>query len=200
MVDSSRRHHRPMLPGAELFEELDAGYDPAQLSEAATRAATALVRRGHAEADDALVNRVLELSEGDGLQLVAELWAGAPPDSLAGSLWRLYLLRAWIVRQPRTLADDFTRGRDRVPVSDAVAGVATPPDVEEMKRLADAVLRGVVQGDFADTLFRAAAFVKVVAAGRLGASYADDVGAARLGTLAEQLHHAGRLELRGELV
>lgn len=188
-----------MLPGAELFDQIESGGDPGRLTEAAARAATALVRRGRAEADDELVRRVLDLSQDEGLELLAELWAGAPPDSLAGAVWRIYLLRAWITRQPRTLADEFARGRHRVPVAEAVSGVAEPPGPSEMTSLADSVLSGVVRGDFADTLFRAAAFVKVVAAGRLGASYALDVSAARLNTLADQLHEAGRLELAGQL-
>jgi hypothetical protein len=37
-----------MLPGADLFDEIEAGIDPAVMGEAASRAATALVRRGRA--------------------------------------------------------------------------------------------------------------------------------------------------------
>ncbi len=64
----------------------------------------------------------------------------------------------------------------------------------------------MVQGDFADTLYRAAAFARVVAAGRAhagashaGTGYDSDLSAARLLTLAEQLEHAGSLELEGRL-
>lgn len=188
-----------MLPGAELFEGIEHGVDPALVHEAASRAATALVRRGHAEADDALVERVLGLADAEGLEMLAELWSGAPADSLAGSVWRLYLLRTWIVQHPHQLSEEFRRGRALAPVANAVSGVAEPPSPSQMRALADAVLTGVVLGEYADTLFRAAAFVRVIAAARVGASYSDDVVAARLGTLAEQLHHAGRLELAGKL-
>ena len=66
------------------------------------------------------------------------------------------------------------------------------------------MLRGVRVGDFADTLFRAAAFARVAAAGRAHrdhaeGSYDHDVSAARLLTMAEQLEAAGRLELDGRL-
>ena len=68
------------------------------------------------------------------------------------------------------------------------------------------VLRGVVQGDFADTLFRAAAFTRVAATGRalLGIEHSPeqhalDLSAARLLTLADQLQRAGHLELAGTL-
>jgi hypothetical protein len=63
----------------------------------------------------------------------------------------------------------------------------------------------VVAGDFADTLFRAAAFARVAAAGRAqaeaagGSTYHSDLAAARLLTLAEQLQRAGQLELAGHL-
>jgi hypothetical protein len=63
------------------------------------------------------------------------------------------------------------------------------------------VLRGVVQGDFADTLYRAAAFARVVAAGRAHseAAYDSDLSASRMLTMAEQLEHAAGLELEGQL-
>jgi hypothetical protein len=62
-------------------------------------------------------------------------------------------------------------------------------------------MRGVVQGDFADTLYRAAAFARVVAAGRVaaGTAYVSDLSASRLLTMAEQLEHAASLELTGQL-
>ena len=59
-----------------------------------------------------------------------------------------------------------------------------------------------VQGDFADTLYRAAAFARVVAAGRAhvgathtGTSYDSDLSASRLVKMAEQLEAAGHTEL-----
>lgn len=195
----TRPHHRPMLPGADLFDEIEAGIDPAVMGEAASRAATALVRRGRAEADEALVARVIALADEEGLDTLAALWAGAAPDSLAGAVWRLYLLRTWVTRNPRQLAEEFAAGRAQVPVADAISGVSQPPTPEEVVALADRVLQGLVRGDFADTLFRAAAFVRVIAAGRLGDSYRGDVSAARLGALADQLHRAGQLELAGDL-
>lgn len=196
---AERPHHRPMLPGAGLFDDLESGTDPAVMGEAAARAATALVRRGRNEADAALVERVVALADEEGIDTLAEIWAGASPDSLAGAVWRLYLLRTWVTRNPRLVAEEYAAGRHQVPVADAVSGVAEPPTPDEVIGLADAVLRGVVRGDFADTLFRASAFVRVVAAGRLGSSYSADVSAARLSLLADQLHRAGRLELVGEL-
>lgn len=180
--------------------------DPATLSEAADRAATALVRGGRTSGDEQMVDRVVHLADSEGLETLAALWAGAPADSLAGSLWRLYLLRQWVHADPRTAAEEFDRGRHHVPVAEVVSGVAEPPGPAEVQAMVDAVLRGVVRGEYADTLFRAAAFARVTAAGRARAadlagepSYDSDLAAARLLTLADQLEHAARLELDGAL-
>ena len=202
---TEHRHHRPALPGAGHFEGIEAGSDPAVLSEAADRAANALVRGTRHGADAALVDRVVHLADNEGLDSLAELWAGAPADSLAGAVWRLYLLRSWVYADPTGAAAEFERGRHHVPVGEAVSGVAEPPGPDEVRAMVDALLSGVVVGEFADTLFRAAAFTRVAAAGRAhadaaeGSSYAADTSAARLLTLADQLDHAARLELDGAL-
>jgi hypothetical protein len=201
---TDRSHHRPSMPGAGHFEAIETtahGADPAVLAEASERAATALVRGARDQADAELVSRVVHLAETEGLETLADLWAGAPADSLAGVLWRLYLLRSWVYADPQTAAREFDHGRALAPVAEAISGVEHPPGPDEVRVLVDAVLRGVVVGDFADTLFRASAFARVAAAGRAqaesatGSSYSSDLSAARLLTLAEQLQHAARLEL-----
>lgn len=195
------RHRRPTFPGAAHFDGLVGDDDPATRSEAADRCATLLVRGAHDAGDEAIVERVVHLGETEGLDTLAELWAGAPPDSLAGCLWRLFLLRAWVYADPTGAAREFEAGRRHTPVQVAVAGVVEPPGPDEVRHLADEVLRGVVRGDFADTLFRAAAFARVAASGRahLGNERASDLSAAKLITMADQLSHAGHLELEGKL-
>ena len=147
---------------------------------------------------------MVHLADEEGLDAIAELWSSSPPDSLAGCLWRLYLIRPWVYADPVAAAHEFDLGRRHLPVQEAVAGVPDPPGPEAVQRLADSVLRGVRVGDFADTLFRAAAFARVAAVGRAHrdhaeASYDRDLSAARLLTMAEQLTAAGRLELAGRL-
>lgn len=205
---TERRHHRPRFPGAKHFEAIEGAVDPSMLSEAADRAAAALVRGARDQADEALVARVVHLADSEGLETLAELWAGAASDSLAGALWRLYLLRSWVYADPQTAALEFDRGRTHVPVAEVVSGVVEPPGPDEVRALVDAVLGGVVVGDFADTLFRAAAFARVAAAGRVhggagaaphDSSYALDVSASRLLMLSDQLDRAAHLELAGAL-
>lgn len=195
-----RPHHRPSLPGAGQFERIEAGVDPARLTEAAERTARALVRGGR-DGEPALVDRIVHLADSEGLDTLAELWAGAPPLSLAGALWRLYLLRAWVHADPAGAAREFERGRRLAPVSDVISGIPDPPSPEEVRAMLDGVLAGVVTGDFADTLFRAAAFARVAATGRAGGgdSHGEALSASRMLTLADQLHRAGRLELDGAL-
>ena len=192
---TDRPHHRPALPGAGHFEAIATtghGTDPAVLAEAAERAATALVRGARDHADAALVDRVVHLADTEGL------------DTLAGALWRLYLLRSWVHADPATAAREFDLGRRLAPVAEAISGVPEPPGPAEVRALVDAVLRGVVVGEFADTLFRASAFARVAAAGRATvetetSTYADDLAASRLLGLADQLQQAARLELDGSL-
>ena len=59
----------------------------------------------------------------------------------------------------------------------------------------DAVLRGIAERDFADVLFRAAAFARVVATGRAVLSSASHEETVRMLVLSEQLEAAGHLEL-----
>ncbi|RLV49180.1 hypothetical protein D9V37_11525 [Nocardioides mangrovicus] len=196
---SERPHHRPALPGRLAFEAVEGGPDPAQLREAAEQSAVALVRGTTEAATDDLVARVVALAETEGLDALAELWSGSPADSVAGSLWRLYLLRTWVHADPVRASTEFAAGRTATPVAEVVAGVADPPGPEEVRRLVDDVLAGVVRGEYADVLFRAAAFARVAAAGRTGADHAGDLSAARLLTLSQQLEQAGRLELADRL-
>lgn len=198
---SDRPHHRPALRGAGHFEQIGSGVDPAVLSEAAERTALALVRGCGGTSDRELVARVVHLAETEGLETLAELWAGAPATSVAGAVWRLYLLRTWVHADPHAAAGEFERGRRLAPVAEAISGIEDPPGPDEVRALVDAVLSGMLTGDFADTLFRAAAFARVAATGRaLGESSHDrDLSAARLLTLAEQLQEAGHLEMQGQL-
>jgi len=194
------------MPGASHFETIPVDDDSAVRSGAADRCATLLVRGAHETDDEAVVSRVVSLADSEGIEALADLWAGSPADSLAGCLWRLYLLRSWVYADPAGAAREFDAGRHHTPVHEAVAGVVEPPGPDEVRQLVDAVLRGVVRGDFADTLYRAAAFARVAAAGRaqIGAgqaetAYQSDVSAANLVSMAEQLERAGKLELAGEL-
>jgi hypothetical protein len=185
-----------MLPGAQLYDSISGGCAPADVTEAADRAATLLVRGAREAADSEVTDRLLHLADTEGIEAIAEVWSGSPADSLAGCLWRLYLLRSWVYAEPVAVAREFEAGRARAQVARVVAGVADPPGPEELKAMVDQVLRGIAGGDFADVLFRAAAFARVVATGRASLPDPTAASARRMLVLAEQLEAAAHVELR----
>jgi len=146
--------------------------DPARITEVAHETAAVIVGTGRAAHDPALTTRLVELVDELGLSTLAELWADRPARSLPGALWRLYALREWVRRDPTGAARDYAAGIRFADVPHVVAGVAEPPGPEELKALTDAILTGVFEGDLAIALERAAAFCRVISAGR--AHLADD--------------------------
>jgi hypothetical protein len=197
---TDRAHHRPLTPGDRFFEGIEAeSADPLRVAEAADRAARVLVRHARDSGDSEVAERVLHLADTEGIEAIAEAWADRPADTIAGCLWRLYLLRSWVYADPVGVAREFDAGRARAAVSGVVAGVADPPGPDELRDMVDQVLRGIAASDFADVLLRAAAFARVVATGRVELPDGDTVAAARIQTVADQLDRAARLELAGEL-
>lgn len=191
---------KPALPGAGLFEaQPDDRPDPAEVTAAGHRVAHLLVR-GPRDRDDAdLVERVLHLADSEGLSTIAELWALASPDSLAGALWRLYVLRTWVHREPVRAAHEFAIGKSYAPVQEVLAGVVEPPSPEEVVRLVDIVVRGIVGEHLDITLDRAAAFAHIVGVGRGQCEDGDALSGARLVETARDLRHAAELERSGAL-
>lgn len=185
-----------MTPGDGFFDQLMGGTDPAVVREAADQAATLLVRGARESDDPAVAERILSLAEDEGIETIAEVWSGAPADTLAGCLWRLFLLRSWVYADPAGVAREYDAGRTHAQVARVVAGVADPPGPDELRTMVDEVLGGIAGSDFADVLLRAAAFARVVASGR-AALHPDDPGpeARHMLQLSEQLETAGHAEL-----
>jgi len=197
---TDRPHHRPITPGGFFFEAVESEHpDPLRVAEAADRAACLIVRHGHQAADGDIAERVLHLADTEGIEAIAEVWADRPADTIAGCLWRLYLLRSWVYADPVGVAREFRAGRERAAVDGVVAGVAEPPGPEELQTMVDQVLRGIAGSDFADVLLRAAAFARVVATGRASLSGPTNAEVQRMLVLSEQLEAAGHLELADAL-
>ena len=163
---SPPRYRRPAMLSPERAEMIVGDIDPALRSEVAHTTAAALVRGGRERAKDGeLVERLIALVDTEGLDAIAVMWSQSPANTLPGALWRLYLLREWTRRDPRTVAERYHLGLHRAEVAGVVAGVATPPGPEQVQELADAVLSGVFRGDLDVALDRAAAFLRVLATG-----------------------------------
>lgn len=162
-----RRAHRPALLDSSALDSFGEPHlDPAQIAEIAHETAAILVRTGRASEDPQLTERLVRLVDELGLGTVADLWSALPARSLPGALWRLYVLREWVRRDPVGAGADYAAGVVQADVASVIAGAATPPGPEAMRALADAILRGVYDGDVAGALDRAGAFCRVVAAGR----------------------------------
>jgi hypothetical protein len=161
-------------------DELPGDIDPALRGEVAHTTAHAIVHQGRASEDPDVVQRLIRLVESEGLDTIAAMWSDSPHTTLPGALWRLYALREWVRRDPRTVSERYRLGTRRAEVHDAVAGVASPPGPDEVVHVVDAVLSGVFRGDLAVALERAAAFCRVLATGAAeDADLTDDEETAR---------------------
>ena len=207
MTDPGRSPSRPRRPAMldpRAADELPGDSDPALRSEIAHTTAGAIVHRARASEDPAVVERLVRLVEAEGLDVVAALWADSPPGTLPGALWRLYVLREWVRRDPATVAERYRSGATAAQVPGVVAGVAMPPGPDDVRRVADAVLSGVFAGDLAVALERGAAFCRVLSTGAAfdadGVEDLDPDGARRLTRGASSLiRTAEELELAADL-
>jgi hypothetical protein len=197
--------HKPTKFPSHVFEAFQGGDDPAQISRVAHETALALLSRVREDPDPVVIDRLVEYTDVHGIDALAELWARAAATSLPGALWRIYLLRLLIRQDPQSTSYLYQRGVElSTTIDPVVAGASVPTGPAEITELADQILRGVFDGDFAVALDRAAAFCRVSAAG--ATSVADDVEntephratelttrALRLSTTANELVSCARL-------
>ncbi|MDO5711656.1 MAG: hypothetical protein Q4P32_07975 [Micrococcales bacterium] len=168
MVDENAgRPRRParLTPGMMDFFASES-LDPAVIIQVADESAAGLVRAGRASDDPEVTTRLVALVDEIGLSTIAELWSQRPRSSLPGLLWRLYALREWVRCDPAGASRDYQAGLAYAGVAAAVAGAPDTPGPHELSALVDEILRGVFDGDLGVALHRAAAFCRVVSAGR----------------------------------
>ncbi len=184
--------NKPALFGGNEFDAFGGGDDPAAILRAAHDSASKLLARARGTDDPEVVDRLVTYTDEHGLDALAELWARSSPHSLPGALWRIYLVRVLIRQDPDGVALLFQRGTEVLPTIDpVVAGAPLPAGPAEITELADTILRGAFEGDFAIALERAAAFCRVSAAGAL--SIADDQEVANPDRATELTTRAQRL-------
>jgi len=189
--------HKPTLFGGREFEAYAGTRDPAATMRIAHDTARALLRRVRDSDDPSVIDRVVGFTDEHGLDALAELWALSGPHTLPGALWRLYLVRVMIRQDPEGVALLFQRGTEVLTTIDPiVAGAPSPAGPQEVLDLADRILRGVFEGDFAHALERAAAFCRVEAAG--ATSIADDREAASPERASELTTRASRLAVTAD--
>ncbi|AMM19905.1 DNA-directed RNA polymerase subunit beta [Frondihabitans sp. PAMC 28766] len=171
---SPRDFHRPAQFSGHEFEAFQGGDDPAVMHRVAHESANALLARVRQDPRPEILDRLVAFTDSNGIDALAELWAGATPHSLPGALWRIYLARAVIRANPDDITYLFERGVAITSTIDpVVAGAPAPATPEEILELADRILRGVFDGDFGLALDRGAAFCRLASLG--ATSVADDL-------------------------
>lgn len=199
-MSEPRKPRRPSYLDPAALDALGQPSDPIAQLHAAHETAAALLHTGRAAQDPEVTARLVALSDEIGLDTLAELWSSRPARSLPGALWRLYLLREWVAQDPNQAAREYSAGIRFTEPNHAVAGV-DPAGPDEIRSVADQILAGVFEGDFAVALERAAAFAHVVASGRGEVS----VGVAavqqgfKLQELAQELRDCADAWRQGEL-
>ncbi len=204
------RVRRPAMLDPRDAEAVPSDYDPDRHEEIAHATANAVVHRARSAADPDVVARLVNLVDAEGLDMVAELWADSPAASLPGALWRLYVLREWVHRDPLTIALRYRLGVAAAPVHEAIAGFGPVPGPRDVRQAMDAVLSGVFAGELDVALERAASFCRILATGAAfdadAREVADPGAAARmtrsassLQRTAEELEHAAGLWRAGTL-
>lgn len=166
-------HHRPVLQPTSSFDWIIGSDEAGASQRLAQETSWALLNRVRSVADQEVVERVVSLAAGEGIDDIAELWADSSAHSLAGQLWRIYLLHRISHADPEGTADLFRHGQAASPTIDpVVAGVADPIGPESIATLCDTILRGVFSGDLAVALERAASYCRVMSLG--AATLADN--------------------------
>ncbi|RPF27331.1 MULTISPECIES: hypothetical protein [Georgenia] len=211
-MSDRRVPRRPAMLDPIQAELIEGDEDPATRSDVAHTTAQALVHGGRegADEDPELVRRLVTLVDREGLDEIAVLWSRSPHTTLPGTLWRLYLLREWVRRDPDTVSQRYRLGLQRAEVAGVVAGVASPPGPEEVSDVVDKVLSGLFERDLDVALERASAFLRVLATGSaMDADWIEEDDdelafqvtrrASALLTTAEELEEAAELHRNGHL-
>lgn len=200
----TREHLRPVLQPTAAFDWIIGSDEPGAAHRLAQETSWALLDRVRQGADPEVVERVVGLAAGPGLDDIAELWASQSTHSLAGVLWRLYLLRRVAAVDAGGSAELFRRGvAVSVTIDPIVAGAAEPVTPSSIVDLCDTILRGAFTGDLSDALDRASSYCRIMALGAADLAdtrdVLDDVHAAELttralrySTLAQDLRAGGR--------
>lgn len=108
---------RPASLDAEQAENIPGAEDGARSSEVAHLVAQTLL--GIEKDSDQNVQYLRELLESGGVDTVSELWSASPAGTLPGTLWRLYLVYQWYVRDPKLVNERFRQGLNALEIGEA---------------------------------------------------------------------------------
>ena len=155
------RPSRPAQMDPAMLAQIEGGTDPQVVNEISHTSAAVLLNRVHKTQSPEIVERVLNLVENEGIEVIADLWSHTEAESLPGMLWRLYLLRMSLRKQREAYAEYWSLGEPEATSASAITGIDDAPTGEDIARLADSIFTG----DFAVALYRASAFTSIIARG-----------------------------------
>lgn len=182
----ARQFHRPARLDPEAAEQIEGSADTAVASELAHRAAQALIGGFPTDGEEGPITRagVTAAVASQGVDDVAELWADSPASTLPGTLWRLFLVREWIRRDPQLVASryattiDLTTDEAATARFEAALSEATPaPAPADMRSHLDEVLAGRLEGSvtaLAPLLRMTSGFLRALAIGSNSVWIEDD--------------------------
>lgn len=116
-MTTQRTPRRPAMLDAEQAENIPGAEDGARSSEVAHLVAQTLL--GIEKDSDQNVQHLRELLESGGVDTVSELWSASPAGTLPGTLWRLYLVYQWYLRDPKLVNERFRQGISTLEIGEA---------------------------------------------------------------------------------
>lgn len=155
---------RPAMLDAEQAENIPGAEDAASSSEVAHLVAQTLL--GIEKESDENVQRLRQLLESGGIDTVSELWSTSPASTLPGTLWRLYLVYQWYLRDPQLVNERFQQGLAALEIGDIFSRKHSDKSVANlMDKLAALWQAQTSIAELAPLLDRVSDFLQVLASG-----------------------------------
>lgn len=155
---------RPAMLDAEQAENIPGAEDGAISSEVAHLVAQTLL--GIEKESDDKVQRLRQLLESGGVDTVSELWSNSPAGTLPGTLWRLYLVYQWYLRDPQLVNKRFQQGLATQIIGEVFSRDHCEKSVAAlMDKLAELWRAETSIAQLAPLLERTSDFLKVLASG-----------------------------------
>lgn len=160
----SHKFRRPAALTPKEAEDIIGDIDPADEAEVAHTSAWALMGVPNADFDATDTERLRTAVRARGVDIVADLWARSPDFTLAGALWRLYLLWQWHQADPDVLMERYDEGL--AALEQEGRDLSKLPTLEETIRAVGGVLAGyATEDDLPPVLDASATVMRIMAAG-----------------------------------
>lgn len=163
-MSTRKAPRRPAMLDAEQAENIPGAEDAASSSEVAHLVAQTLL--GIEKESDENVQRLRQLLESGGIDTVSELWSTSPASTLPGTLWRLYLVYQWYLRDPQLVNERFQQGLAALDIGDIFSREHSDKSVANlMDKLAALWQARTSIAELAPLLDRVSDFLQVLASG-----------------------------------